>query len=177
MYSGDVAPNAAHEALADLETAGHLDAVVTQNTDGLHAAAGTETVIELHGNDARVVCHRCGTTRDAEPIRKRARHGELPPECGECGGPYKPDVVLFGELLPQAELRRAKQLAAASDVILAAGSSLTVDPAASLPARQQGGTLALVNLEPTRFSGTAGYDLRADVTEVLPAVAERVADE
>ncbi|MFB6235262.1 MAG: Sir2 family NAD-dependent protein deacetylase [Halopenitus sp.] len=171
---GGAQPNAAHEALAELDNAGVLDAVVTQNTDGLHAAAGTDSVIELHGNNERVVCRGCGRTTAAEPVRERVRDGERPPECDECGGVYKPDVVLFGELLPKKDLRKAKNLARASDVIVAAGSSLTVDPAASIPSYQQGGSLAVVNLESTRYSGTAEYDVQADVTEVLPALAEHV---
>lgn len=171
---GGAEPNAAHEALAELENAGVLDAVVTQNTDGLHAAAGTESVIELHGNSERVVCRGCGRTTAADPVRERVRDGENPPECEACDGVYKPDVVLFGELLPESDLRKAKNLARASDVIVAAGSSLTVDPAASIPDHQQGGSLAVVNLESTRYSGRAEYDLRADVTEVLPALADRV---
>lgn len=171
--SGGAEPNAAHRALADLTNAGVLDAVITQNTDGLHHAAGTEEVIEIHGTNARVVCDRCGTRTDAAPVRERAREGERPPAC-ECGGPYKPDVVLFGELLPQRALRRSKELAAASDVFLAAGSSLTVDPAASLPTYRQGGRLAIVNLEPTRYAENAEYAFRADVTDVLPDLAERV---
>lgn len=171
--AGGAKPNVAHRALAALVDAGVLDAVITQNTDGLHGAAGTDDVIELHGTNARVVCTRCGERRDASPVRERARGGELPPTC-DCGGVYKPDVVLFGELLPAEAHRRAKRLAAESDVFIAAGSSLTVDPAASLPGRRRGGTLALINLEGTRYDGTADYTFRADVTDVLPALARRV---
>lgn len=175
MYPASVAPNPAHEALADLEAAGVLDAVITQNTDGLHAAAGSETVIELHGSNSRVVCHRCGRTDPADPIRERVVDGELPPECPDCGGAYKPDVVLFGELLDPDVLERARAFVAGSDVLVVAGSSLVVDPAGSLPARQRGGSLAIVNYDRTPFDGTADYVLREDVTEVLPAIAERVA--
>ena len=171
--AGGAKPNAAHEALVDLTNAGVLDAVVTQNTDGLHDAAGTEKVIELHGSNARVVCAACDRRMPAGPIRKRARDGERPPTC-DCGGPYKPDVVLFGERLPEGAYRRAKSLAAESDVFLVAGSSLTVDPAASLPTHRRGATLAVVNFDRTRYAGTAEYDLRADVTVVLPTVADRV---
>lgn len=171
--AGGAEPNAAHEALAELENAGVIDAVVTQNTDGLHAAAGTESLVELHGNGERVVCRGCGRTTAADPVRERVRDGDRPPKCDECGGVYKPDVVLFGELLPEDDLRRAEDLARASDVILAAGSSLTVDPAASISSYQRDGSLAVVNLESTRYSRTAEYDLRADVTEVLPALTER----
>lgn len=170
---GGAKPNAAHRALASLSNANVLDGVITQNTDGLHDAAGTDGVIELHGTNARVVCRRCGDTTDADPIRARARDGELPPRC-DCGGPYKPDVVLFGELLPEAAHERARRLAAESDVILAAGSSLTVDPAASLPSRQREGSLAVINFDPTRYADIADYVFRADVTVVLPRIAELV---
>lgn len=172
----DVEPNAAHEALAALSNAGILDAVVTQNTDGLHQAAGTDTVLELHGNAERVVCHRCGRRKPAELIHERVRSGENPPTCAECHGVYKPDVVLFGELLPRETLRRARRLAEDSDVILAAGSSLQVDPAASLPSHQRRGVLAVVNFEPTRYASGAAYTFREDVTELLPALADRVLD-
>jgi len=171
--AGGAAPNAAHEALADLTNAGALDAVITQNTDGLHDAAGTDEVIELHGSNARVVCTECERRAPAAPIRERVRDGERPPTC-DCGGPYKPDVVLFGERLPQAASRRARSLAAKSDAFLVAGSSLTVDPAASLPAHRRGATLAVLNFDRTRYAGTAEYDLRTDVTEALPTVAARV---
>jgi len=169
---GGAEPNAAHRALARLESGGVLDAVVTQNTDGLHAAAGSDA-IELHGNRERAVCHRCGRAADAAAVRERARDGERPPACEDCGGPYRPDVVLFDERLPGGALGRARRLAATSDVLIAAGSSLTVEPAVSIPARA-GGTLAVVNLEATRYADTADYDVRADVTEVLPALADRV---
>ncbi|SNR32557.1 Sir2 family NAD-dependent protein deacetylase [Halorubrum vacuolatum] len=170
---GGAEPNAAHRALAELVDLGLLEAVITQNTDGLHHAADTADVIELHGTNARVVCVECDRSRTATPVRRRARGGELPPTC-ECGGPFKPDVVLFGELLPAAAHRRAKRLAAESDVFIAAGSSLTVDPAASLPTRIGDGTLAVINLERTRYADTAAYDIRADVTDALPALLDRV---
>ncbi|XVH31232.1 Sir2 family NAD-dependent protein deacetylase [Haloferacaceae archaeon DSL9] len=173
MFPDRVEPNAAHDALARLTNDGVLDAVITQNTDGLHAAAGTDAVIELHGNARRVVCHRCGDRAAAAESRERVRDGDNPPRCG-CGGIYKPDVVLFGELLDREGLRRAKRLAAASDVFIVAGSSLQVHPAASLPAERRGATLVLVNFESTPFSANADYDLRADVTEVLPAIEASV---
>ncbi|UWG50067.1 NAD-dependent protein deacetylase, SIR2 family [Halalkaliarchaeum sp. AArc-CO] len=169
-----IEPNTAHEALADLENAGTLDAVVTQNTDGLHDAAGTGTVLELHGNADRVVCHRCGRTKPATEIHDRIRSGENPPTCGDCNGVYKPDVVLFGELLSREVLKRTRRLAEDSDVIVAAGSSLQVDPAASLPSYQRDGVLAIVNFEETRYASRATYTFREDVTELLPALATRV---
>ncbi|SEO86661.1 NAD-dependent deacetylase [Halogranum amylolyticum] len=175
MFAADPEPNAAHEALAELERRDLLDAVVTQNTDGLHAAAGTERLLELHGNAQRVVCRGCGRRSDAADARRRVREGECPPRCVECDGVLKPDVVLFGEMLPGETLQEAKRLARESDVFLAVGSSLTVEPAASLPGLAAGdGTLALVNFEETPYSSRAAVDLRADVTEVLPRIVERV---
>jgi NAD-dependent deacetylase len=176
MFPDGVAPNAAHEALAALESAGALDGVITQNTDGLHAAAGSETVLELHGNASRVVCDHCGRRTDAEPIHERVREGDVPPRCEECElGVYKPDVVLFGEQLPTDVFGEARRLARESDVFLAAGSSLQVEPAASLPVEAAAdATFVLVNLEGTQHSERADYEFRADVTELLPALADRV---
>ncbi|WP_254538033.1 SIR2 family NAD-dependent protein deacylase [Halomarina litorea] len=178
LYDGDVEPNAAHEALAELAGAGHLTGLVTQNVDGLHAAAGHEDVVELHGNGRRVVCTDCGRRFDAPPVRERVRAGEVPPTCEECEGVLKPDVVLFGEQLPEGARLRAHSLAQRCDVFLAVGSSLTVEPAAGFPreAATRGATLAVVNLEKTPVSGRADYDLRVDVTEALPRLAELVTE-
>ena len=175
MFPDDVAPNAAHEALAELEQAGQLDAVITQNTDGLHQAAGSETVVELHGNSRRVACQNCGMVLDADPVERRVREGEVPPEC-DCGGVLKPDTVLFGEQLPAGELQQARRHAREAEVFLAVGSSLQVQPAASLPraAAESGARLSLVNLEETPVAGKADDDVRADVTDVLPEVAATV---
>lgn len=175
VYGDDIEPNAAHEALATLERRDVLDAVVTQNIDGLHAAAGSEAVVELHGNADRVVCDGCGKRSPVEPVTQRVEDGDLPPQCG-CGSALKPDVVLFGEQLPMAELERAQRHARKADVFLALGSSLVVEPAASLPriAQRTGGTLVVVNLEETPVSGAADYDVRGDVTEVLPQLTEAI---
>jgi NAD-dependent deacetylase len=166
-------PNAAHHALVALEARGVLDGVVTQNTDGLHREAGQETLVEIHGNAARVACQSCGRTRDATPVFGRVRDGDTPPRC-DCGGLYKPDVVLFGERLDPDTLARAEDLATASETVLAVGTSLQVEPAASLAGL--GDRLVVVNFDETPYSGRAAYDLRADVTEVLPRLVELVAD-
>jgi len=105
--AGDVDPNAAHEALADLEAAGEIDAVVTQNVDGLHQAAGSNRVVELHGNGDRAVCRDCDTTVDADEATARVRNGETPPRC-DCGALLKPDTVLFGERLQETALSAAR---------------------------------------------------------------------
>ena len=176
MHGGDVTPNPAHDALAALQGLGTLDGLITQNTDGLHAAAGSEGVLELHGNAQRAVCQSCGNRVDAGPVYDRAREGEVPPRCETCEGVLKPDVVLFGQSLPEGALQQAQRHAREADVFLAVGSSLTVEPAASLPrvAGQRGASVAVVNLDETGVSERAEYDIRADVTEVLPAVTARV---
>ena len=176
MIPDDVAPNAAHRALARLEDCGALSAVITQNTDGLHAAAGTDRLLELHGTAKEVVCHRCGERRGADWAFELVGRGEGPPTCS-CGGVYKPAVVLFGEELPRDTLAEARQLVADCDVLIVAGSSLQVHPAASLPADRDGARLAVINFDLTPFSESADYDLRADVTDVLPALAEAVCEE
>jgi NAD-dependent deacetylase len=171
---GGPTPNAAHRALADLESMGVLEGVVTQNTDGLHAAAGS-TVIELHGNASRVVCTECGGTGAAAPALTAARKGTVPPRC-DCGGVYKPDVVLFGESLPDGRLSEAGSLARRSAVCLALGSSLTVEPAATVPRlAARVGSLAVLNLDPTPLDDEATFVVRRDVTETLPALRDAVA--
>lgn len=175
-FFGDrvIEPNAAHDALARMEEHGVLNGIITQNIDGLHAAAGSEAVIELHGTNQDVECVDCGGREPAEAAFERARDGELPPECERCGGVLKPAVVLFGESMPDEPTLRAHELTGEADVFLAIGSSLTVHPAASLPSRAQdgGATLGIVNLESTPLSATADYDIRGDVTDVLPEVVD-----
>ncbi len=174
---GDADPNPAHEALADLEARGHLDAVVTQNVDGLHAAAGSDEVVHLHGTGRRAVCRACGATEPIEPVADRAS-ADSPPHCLECDRLMKPDTVLFGERLPEDAVGEARRLVETADVLLAVGSSLTVEPAASLPERalEWDTTLAVVNREETRYADRAAYTFRDDAGTVLPAVAAAVAD-
>ncbi|WP_265108120.1 SIR2 family NAD-dependent protein deacylase [Halosolutus halophilus] len=185
LFGDEFAPNAAHEALAALGRDGHLDAILTQNTDGLHGDAAASVadrsadesggddlpLLELHGNARRVRCADCGTRTAAEPIFDRAADGELPPTC-DCGGIYRPDVVLFGEQLPGAVIQRARSLARESDVFLAIGSSLVVEPAASLPrlAAASGATVGIVTLDRTPCDGVADVICRDDVVEVLPDI-------
>lgn len=176
FYEGiDPEPNDAHLALASMEADGQLNGVITQNVDGLHAVAGSEEVVEIHGTNQRVRCDDCGDQQPAGPVFARAADGELPPRCS-CGGVLRPAVVLFGESLPDRALERAQQLARECDVMLAVGSSLSVRPASLLPrlAVQSGATLAIVNFEETPRDATADYLFRADVTEVLPAIMDRL---
>ncbi|RQH01859.1 SIR2 family NAD-dependent protein deacylase [Natrarchaeobius oligotrophus] len=189
LFGDDHEPNVAHEALAALQQSGRLETIVTQNTDGLHDDAAEAisdgdrlqtpldgpSILELHGNARRVRCVDCGQRAEADPIFERAAAGELPPRC-DCGGLFKPDVVLFGEQLPGAAIQRARSLARESDVFLAIGSSLVVEPAASLPriATGSGATVAVVTLEETPFDELADVVFRRDVTDVLPALYERL---
>jgi NAD-dependent deacetylase len=183
LVGSDPEPNAAHDGLAAMEADGYLDAVLTQNVDGLHTAAGSERVVELHGTNRRVRCEECGSTGPADPVFERAAGGasaearaaSLPPRC-DCGGIYRPDVVLFGESLADAVLERAQRLARESDVFLAVGSSLSVRPASLLPkiAVDAGATLAVVNFAETPQDSAADYLFREDVTTVLPALADRL---
>ncbi|MFQ3285435.1 MAG: NAD-dependent deacetylase [Natronomonas sp.] len=176
LFAGDPEPNAAHESLAALESAGQLDTLVTQNVDGLHRAAGSNTPIDIHGNGRRVVCTDCGVKGGVERAMECVRGGETPPTCERCGGVFKPDVVLFGEELSKEKLARSRSAAEGADVFLAIGTSLSVEPVASLPrhALDAGGTVCVVNLDRTGVSADAEYDIRADVTDVLPQVTDQV---
>ena len=126
-------PNPGHHALAALEASGHLVAVVTQNTDGLHQDSGSRTVIEVHGSSRTVECLGCGNREPRSEVQARL-DVEMPPRCKVCGGTFlKPTVVLFGEPLPQEAIQQALALARQADVMLVVGSSLVVRPAADIP--------------------------------------------
>jgi NAD-dependent deacetylase len=165
-------PNGAHRALAALEAAGQLDAVITQNIDGLHRAAGTRDLIEVHGSIASASCRRDGRTYPLGETRARlAADPEGIPRC-DCGAPLKPDVVLFGELLDEAAIGRASDLAARADLMLAIGSSLEVHPAAGLPelTLATGGKLAVITKSTTPFDDSAAVRLSGDVVDELEGV-------
>ena len=167
-------PNRAHEALAELERAGMLDAVITQNIDQLHARAGSRELIEVHGTIARSSCLRCGDGYPLREVRMRqAADAASLPRC-DCGEPLKPDVVLFGEYLPVDALARAEQLAAGADLMLCIGSSLEVYPVAQLPEMTlaAGGQIAILTQGPTQFDHRAAVRLSGDVVDELVAVLE-----
>jgi NAD-dependent deacetylase len=165
-------PNRAHRSLAILEKAGLLKAVITQNIDGLHQKAGSMNVVELHGNGFNARCTRCGKTYPITSIIERALEENEPPRCPRCGGLLKPDVVFFGETLPEEALRRALGLAWKSDLILVAGSSLAVSPANQLPwiVKRRGGVVIIVNLGETYFDKEADIKIEGPVEEVLPCI-------
>lgn len=167
---GDKRPNPAHEALAELERRGLLDAVVTQNIDRLHRAAGSERVIEVHGSIATSSCTTCGASYALERV------GELFDEdgiatCGGCMGKVKPDVVLFGEYLPEAAMTEAQELCAGADLLLCVGTSLEVYPVAGLPelTLRAGGRVAIVTKSSTPYDDRAEVRLDGDVVADLEA--------
>jgi len=165
-------PNGAHLALAELERQGRLDAVVTQNIDGLHAAAGTTDPIEVHGSVATASCLECGASFALAAVRERLEaDAEGIPRC-DCGRPLKPDVVLFGEMLPEAAIERAYALAARADLLLCVGSSLEVWPVAELPqvTLDHGGNVAIVTMGQTPYDRRATVKLSGDVVGELEAV-------
>jgi NAD-dependent deacetylase len=168
----DKRPNGAHRALVELERRGVLEAVVTQNIDGLHRAAGTRELIEVHGTIGTSSCLECGERLELDTVRSRLEAApDGVPRC-DCGAPLKPDVVLFGELLPEAALARASALAAEADLLLCVGSSLEVFPVAQLPqiTLAAGGSIALVTKGPTPYDREAAVKLDGDVVGELEAV-------
>ena len=169
-------PNPGHIALAALESAGHLVAVVTQNTDGLHRDAGSKHLIELHGSGRTVECLTCGRTEPRSEVQARL-DVEMPPRCRHCGGAVlKPTVVLFGEPMPAAATQEAFELAAQTDVMLVAGTSLAVYPAADVPLRalRSGARMIVVNAEPTPFDGFAEVVIHGRTGEVLPEIVRLI---
>ena len=169
-------PNGAHRALAALEAAGRLDAVITQNIDRLHSAAGSRDVIEVHGSIATASCLACGARESLAETRRRLEESlDGVPRC-DCLRPLKPDVVLFGELLDEAAMNRASALAASADLLLCIGSSLEVYPVAGLPelTLTAGGRVAIVTQGTTPYDGVATARLSGDVEEELQALVAAV---
>ncbi len=169
----DKRPNRAHEVLAKLEHADMLDAVITQNIDQLHRAAGSRQLVEMHGTIAHSLCLGCDTRYPLADVRERqAADARGVPRC-DCGEPLKPGVVLFGEYLPVGVLAHAEQLALGADLMLCVGTSLEVYPVADLPATTlaAGGQIAIVTQSRTPFDSRAAVLLNGDVVDELEAVA------
>jgi NAD-dependent deacetylase len=168
----DVEPNPAHFAIAELERRGLVRGVVTQNVDRLHRRAGSRNVIEVHGSIEWSVCPECGGRVSLERVLEVLAERPGAPECTACIAPLKPDVVLFGEMLPEEAISDAYALAAEADLIVCVGSSLEVFPVASLPGvtRDGGGRIALITQGPTPYDSDAALKLDGDVVEELAAV-------
>ena len=169
-------PNRAHEVLAELEAEGMLDAVITQNIDRLHERAGSRELIEVHGTISHSSCLVCGSRYDLADVRARlAADANGVPRC-DCGQPLKPDVVLFGEYLPEDALARAQDLAVGADLLICIGSSLEVYPVAQLPAvtLSGGGRIAILTQGHTPYDSRAAVRLGGDVVDELEAVLHAV---
>ncbi|GAC1369053.1 MAG: NAD-dependent protein deacetylase [Ktedonobacteraceae bacterium] len=165
-------PNVAHMALAELECRGVLSGIITQNFDGLHQDAGNDPqhIVELHGTSRLAACTLCGRRSSMPALQQRIDAGEIDPRCAECGGFLKAATILFGQRVPEAELSRAKELAAACDLFLVVGSSLKVVPAATLPrlALTRNIPLIIINLQPTSLDPHADVAIHAQAGLVLP---------
>lgn len=163
MLFTDAKPNAAHKKLAELEQAGKLRAVITQNIDGLHQAAGSKTVLELHGSVLRNYCESCGQFHEISHILET----EGVPKCQKCGGPVKPDVVLYEEGLDQKTINAAVRYIHEADVLIIGGTSLAVYPAAGLIDYFKGDQLVVINKAPTPRDAHADLLIQAPIGEVF----------
>ncbi len=174
----DARPNAAHEAIADLERLGRLNCVITQNIDNLHQKAGNDPakVFELHGNMRWIRCLDCGGRYPLREIIQRNGESEEVPVCGRCAGILKPDVIFFGEALPEETLQEATRRASRCDLLIVVGSSLVVYPAAYMPlyAKQAGAGLVIVNLNPTPADKIADVVIHASAGEAMGLILAEV---
>jgi NAD-dependent deacetylase len=179
LYTGitRAEPNAGHVAIAKLDRMGLLNAVITQNIDGLHQASGLadEKIIELHGNTRRIRCMTCRKITPTEEIQTRLDSGDAAPQC-RCGGYLKPDTISFGQAMPVNEVERAAVLSRTSDFFLVVGSTLLVQPAAHMPiyASQNGAFLAIVNLSETPCDNMCDVLIRGKAGEVLEQIVKEV---
>jgi NAD-dependent deacetylase len=167
-------PNAAHLALAELERKQLLQAIITQNFDSLHHDAGNneERIIELHGTSRAAACTLCGKRSSIQELQQRIDAGEIDPGCPDCGGFLKSATILFGQRVPEAELTRARELAAECDLFLVVGSSLKVIPAATLPriALKNNVPLIIINLQPTPLDDYADVVIHEKAGVILPPI-------
>jgi NAD-dependent deacetylase len=170
-------PNLAHNALVALYEMDLLEAVITQNIDGLHQKAGLpdEKVIELHGNTLRVRCMSCGTISSIHEVQKRIEAGDLAPEC-ECGGYLKPDTISFGQAMPVEEVRKAIELSQTCDFFMVVGSTLLVQPAALMPeyAKRNGAFLVIINLSDTPYDRVCDALIHGKAGEILQKILHEV---
>jgi NAD-dependent deacetylase len=168
-------PNPAHLGVAAFKEMGFLEAVITQNIDGLHQAAGLpdEMIIELHGNSTRAKCLKCGAIISIAEAHQRISAGDSAPEC-ECGGYLKTDTISFGQAMPVAEMEKATALSRSCDVFLVIGSMLIVHPAASLPAlaQQSGAFTAIINLSETPYDKMFDVLIRGKAGEVIQQIVD-----
>jgi NAD-dependent deacetylase len=171
-------PNATHLAIARLEAAGRMQALVTQNIDGLHQAAGSDAarIIEIHGTNRAVECVGCGARSEPEPAMAEFKRTNEAPICGHCGGWLKMATISFGQALRPEVVERAFVAAEQCDLVLALGSTLAVQPAAGVPlvARRRGAGYVIINRGPTEQDGEATLRLEGDVSEILPPAVDAI---
>src|SRR5579863_9612110 len=175
--SGQVAaakPNAAHQALVELERIGVLLGIITQNFDGLHQDAGSqpERVVELHGTSREAACTLCGARSSMQDLQQRIDAGEVDPTCPICGGYLKSATILFGQRVPETVLTRAREMVRTCDMLLVIGSALKVSPAATLPrlALTRDVPLIIINLQPTPLDDYADVIIHETASVVLPSI-------
>jgi NAD-dependent deacetylase len=171
-------PNVGHEVLARWEQAGRLRAVITQNIDGLHQAAGSHDVLELHGTARAIACLDCDARYEVEPLLQTFGDTNEVPLCEKCGGLLKHATISFGQSLPQMVLYRSVKLARDADLMLVVGSSLVVTPAADLPreTKQRGGRLVIINRDETPLDYLADAIIRTPIGESLLQIERHLAD-
>jgi NAD-dependent deacetylase len=174
-------PNPVHLAIAELEKLQKLDCVITQNIDGLHHKAGNsrEKVIELHGTALSVSCLSCRRRYDRDEVQDRIRNGVKVPLCDECGGLLKPDTISFGQAMPERETTLAYERSLGSDLFIVVGSSLIVQPAASMPVRAKQGraTLVIINRDPTPCDGYADVVINGPAGEIMARILGKVREQ
>lgn len=174
----DFQPNPAHYAVAELEQLGKLDCIITQNVDGLHQKAGNseDRVIQLHGNMQWVKCLTCGDRHRFEEVEKRVESGVDDPQCVQCGGILKPEVIFFGEAMPVGETMEAEKRSRACDLCIVIGSSLVVYPAALMPqfALNSGAKVAIINEGETELDHAAHIRISGKAGEIMSEVLKRV---
>ncbi len=173
---GDKRPNPAHEALAELERRGLVEGVITQNIDRLHRAGGSRNVVEVHGSIETSSCTRCAASFGLDEVDELF-DGDGVAVCSSCAGAVKPDVILFGEMLSESAMARARDLAERAELMICVGSSLAVYPVAGLPqlTLERGGGLALVTKGETPYDADAELKLGGEVVEELTAVMAALA--
>lgn len=169
-------PNAGHKALARLEESGRLSGVITQNIDGLHQLAGSRNVVELHGTARMVACIACGKEWTPDEVHGWIEAGQDAPDCDECGAPLKSKTVSFGQAMPEEEMRAAARMVAEADLVMAIGSSLVVEPAASIPrkATQKGAKLVIINRTETPLDAQADLVINDSIGTILHGVLDHV---
>jgi NAD-dependent deacetylase len=171
-------PNQAHLAISELEKLGKLDCVITQNIDGLHFRAGNseEKVIQLHGTAIFVSCLSCKKRYDRDEIQERIKRGQRAPRCDDCGGLLKPATISFGQSMPERETQEAYHRSSNCDLFIVIGSSLVVQPAASMPlvAKRNGARLVIINRDPTPYDDMADIVIHGQAGPTMASILEHV---